>query len=59
MNNDDIDEMKMTGFGLNDKGEELKMADFGLIMFVITSQSTGQCKAMFRFASHCFALPVI
>jgi hypothetical protein len=33
--------VKMTGFGLNDKGEELKMTDLGLIMFVITSQSTG------------------
>ena len=30
-----------------------------LFTFFIISQSTGQCKAMFRFAAHCFALPVI
>jgi hypothetical protein len=39
--------------------EALKTSDLVLITLIITSQSTGQCKAMFRFASHCFALPVI
>ena len=51
--------VKIPGLDFNYADENLKMTDLGLIMFVITNQSTGQCKTMFRFASHCFALPVI
>jgi hypothetical protein len=38
---------------------DMKMSDLVLITFFITSQSTGHFKAMFRFASHCFEMPVI